>query len=354
MTELHSIGVGLVGYGLAGRSFHAPFIEAVDGLRLASIATSDPGRAARAAVEHPGAEVVGGADELLGRSDIDLVVVATPNRFHVPIAIRALATGRHVVVDKPIAMDIAEAERLIEAASAAGRLLSVFQNRRWDGDFMTLRRLIAEGTLGSIDSLEARFERSSPVGPEWRESALEAGGPLRDLGSHLVDQSLILFGPARRVWAQTDRRRPGTEVDDAVFIAIDHEGGVRSRLWTSLIAAHVGPRLRVRGLAGEYVKDDLDAQEAQLVGGMLPGEPGFGQEPPERYGRLYGMDGSVSRVPTEPGRYRAFYELMRDAVRGGGPVPVDPTDSLRVLRVLEAAERAASSGTAQLMAEVGV
>lgn len=351
MTLQGGIRVGLVGYGLAGRSFHAPFIDAVDGLHLAVVATSDPGRAARAAAEHPGAEVVGGVEELLDHSDIDLVVVATPNRSHVPIACQAFAAGRHVVVDKPIAMDIAEAERLIGAATAAGRLLSVFQNRRWDGDFMTLRQLVAEDALGSIDSLEARFERSSPVGPEWRESALEAGGPLRDLGSHLVDQSLILFGPARRVWAQVDRRRPGTQVDDSVFVAIDHASGVRSRLWTSLIALREGPRLRVRGLAGEYVKEDLDVQEAQLVGGMRPSEPGFGEEPPERFGRLYGMDGSVSRVPTEPGRYRTFYELMRDAIRGDGPVPVDPTDSLAVLAVLEAAERAASSGSTQIVSE---
>ena len=143
--------------------------------------------------------------------------MATPTRSPAPIAMRALPSGRPVVVDKPLAMNVEEAERLIEAAARADRLLTVFQNRRWDGDFLTIRRLIAEGRLGAIDSLEARFERSSPVGPEWRETAIERGGPLRDLGAHLIDQSLILFGPARRVWAQIDRRRPTTQVEDSVF-----------------------------------------------------------------------------------------------------------------------------------------
>jgi predicted dehydrogenase len=295
--------------------------------------------------------VLGSVDELLGRDDVDVVVVASPNRSHVPIGIAALRAGRHVVVDKPIAMDSAEAGTLIEAAARAGRLLTVFQNRRWDGDALTVRRLLAEGTLGPIDSIESRFERAAPVGPEWRESAQDAAGPWRDLGAHLVDQSLTLFGPVERVWAQADRRRPGTQVDDAVVVSIDHTGGVRSRIWTSLIASHVGPRVRLRGLAGEYLKDDLDPQEAQLLEGMRPGDTGFGVEPEARWGRLYGSDGSVRPVPTEPGRYITFYELLRDAVRGVGPVPVDPMDSLRVLRVLEAAEVAAATGMAQPVAD---
>jgi predicted dehydrogenase len=347
---MHSgIGVGLVGYGLAGRSFHAPFIEAVDGLRLRVIATSSQERGARARTEHPGAQVVDTVDEVLERSDVEVVVVAAPNRFHVPIASRALAAGRHVVVDKPMAMDVPEGEKLIDAAARAGRLLSVYQNRRWDGDFVTIRRLIDDGALGPIDSLEARFERWSPVAEEWRESAVEAGGPLRDLGAHLVDQSLLLFGPVRRVWAQSDRRRADSQVEDSVFVALDHQGGVRSRLWMSLIAARTGPRLRIRGLDGEYLKQDLDGQEAQLLDGMLPNTPGFGEEPPERWGVLYSGDGSSRPIPTEPGRYRRFYELLRDAVRGDGPPPVDPVDSLQVLRVLEAAERSARTGTAQIL-----
>lgn len=346
-----SIGVGMAGYGLAGRLFHAPYIAAVDGLRIAAIATSNPERRAQAAAEHPGATVVASVDELLAAPDVEMVVVVTPNRFHVPIGIRALEAGRHVVVDKPIAMDVPEAETLIEAAERSGRILSVYQNRRGDGDFLTVRSLFVSGALGEIDSLEARFERWGVVGDQWRETAEEAGGPHRDLGAHLVDQSLVLFGGARRVFAQMDRRRRGSQVDDSTFVAIDHIDGVRSRLWSSLIAAKTGPRFRIRGLGGEFVKDDLDPQEDQLLAGLRPNDPGFGEDPPERWGRIYGSDGSVTPVPTDRGDYRWFYEGFRDAVRGVGERPVDPLDSVRGLRLLEAAEASARTGAVVTVTE---
>jgi predicted dehydrogenase len=346
-----TIGVGLAGYGLAGRLFHSPYIRVVDGLRIAAIATSHPERQAQARADHPGSSVVTTLDALLAHPDVDVIVVVTPNRAHVPVAIRALDAGRHVVVDKPIAMDIPEAETLIDAADRAGRVLSVYQNRRWDGDFQTVRALLDDGRLGAIDSLEARFERRSPVGDEWRETTEEAGGPHRDLGSHLVDQSLLLFGPVDRVFAQFDRRRPGSRVEDSTFVALDHASGVRSRLWTSLIADPIGPRFRVRGLGGDYIKDLRDPQEEQLLAGLRPNDAGFGEEPPDGWGRLYAADGSVTSIPAQRGDYRRFYELFRDAVRGEGPPPVDPSDSIRGLRVLEAAERSARSGRVETPAE---
>lgn len=345
MTSSGSIGVGLAGYGLAGRLFHSPYIAVVDGLRIAAIATSDPRRAAQARTDHPEAMVVSTVDQLLARPDVEIVVVVTPNRAHVPVGIRALDAGRHVVVDKPIAMDIPEGERLIDAAARAGRVLSVYQNRRWDGDFQTVRALLDEGRLGAIDSLEARFERRSAVGDEWRETSEEAGGPHRDLGSHLVDQSLQLFGPVERVFAQFDHRRPGSRVEDSTFVALDHAGGMRSRLWTSLIADPIGPRFRVRGLGGEYIKGARDPQEAQLLAGLRPNDDGFGEESNDEWGRTYAADGSVTRVPTLRGDYRRFYALLRDAVRGDGPPPVDPLDAIEGLRVLEAAEESARAGT---------
>jgi scyllo-inositol 2-dehydrogenase (NADP+) len=351
MPSAAGIGVGLVGYGLAGRLFHAPYIAAVDGLRITAIATSDPGRSASAHAEHPDAAVVPTVDALLDRPDVEIVVVVTPNRWHAPIGTRALEAGRHVVVDKPIAMDVAEAAGLIEAAERSGRILTVYQNRRWDGDVQTLRSLMDGGRLGAVDSLEARFERWMPVGREWRELSEEAGGPHRDLGAHLVDQSLLLLGPARGVFAQMDRRRPDSLVDDSTFVAIDHADGVHSRLGTSLMAARPGPRMRLRGTTAEYVKDDLDPQEVQLLAGERPGDPGFGEEPPERWGRLYASDGSVETVPTMRGDYSRFYELLRLAVQGGGERPVDPLDSLRGLRVLEAAERSARSGAVETVTE---
>jgi predicted dehydrogenase len=343
------VGIGLVGYGLAGRLFHAPYIDAVDGLRIQAIATSHPDRRAQAASEHPEAAVVGSVDALVDHPDVEVVVVVTPNRSHAAIGTQALAAGRHVVVDKPIAMTTPEAEALVDAGERAGRILSVYQNRRWDGDFQTAQRLIDDRALGAIDSLEARFERWSQVGPEWRETAEEAGGPHRDLGAHLVDQSLLLFGDALRVFAQFDSRRPGSRVEDSTFMTIDHADGVRSRLWTSLIARRTGPRLRIRGLDGEFVKEDLDPQERQLLEGLRPRDPGFGEEPEERWGRLE-AGGSSTPVPTQRGDYSRYYELFRDAVRGLGPRPVDPADSVRGLRVLEAAERSARSGAVETMA----
>ena len=338
------LGVGIVGYGLAGRSFHAPFIEATEGLELRAIVTADRSRAARAAAEHPASKVVPTVDALLDRAGIDIVVVAAPNRAHVPIAVRALENGRHVIVDKPIATSVADAERLIDTAARSSRLFSVYQNRRWDGDFLTVRRLIDEGALGPLDSVEARFERLAEVDPVWREDVGERGGPLPDLGAHLLDQALLLLGPARRVWSQAARRRPGSRVDDSVFVALDHADGRWSRTWVSLIASHVGPRLRVRGLTGEYVKDDLDPQEAQLLSGMRPRTPGFGVEPPDRAGRLH-AHGTSRAVVSEVGDYTRFYEGFRDAVLGIGRVPVDPCDSLAVLRLIDAAERSSATGS---------
>ncbi len=352
MASSSDIGIGLAGYGLAGRLFHAPYIDAVDGLRIRAISTSNPDRRAQATAEHPDADVVGSVDALLAHPDVEVVVVATPNRLHAPIGTQALAAGRHVVVDKPMSMTVREAEALIASAERAGRILTVYQNRRWDGDFQTVRSLLRDGVLGAIDSLEARFERWSDVGGEWRESAEEAGGPHRDLGAHLIDQSLTLFGEVTRVFAQMDRRRPGSMVEDSVFVAMDHDNGVRSRLWTSLIAGRTGPRIRVRGLAGEYVKEDLDPQERQLLDGMRPADPGFGDEPADRHGQIYASDGSTTSVPTLRSDYRGYYEALRDAVRGAGALPVDPFDSLRGLRVIEAAERSARSGAVELVAGV--
>ncbi len=339
------IGVGLVGYGLAGRLFHAPFIVAVDGLRVAAVATTRPDRQAEAHADHPDARVVGSVDELLGLPDVDVVVVASPNLSHVPVGIQALEAGRHVVVDKPIGTSIPDAERLIEVAHRSGRILSVYQNRRWDGDFLTVRRLIDAGALGPIDSLESRFEIRVPLAEAWREDVEQGGGPHRDLGAHLVDQALLLFGRAEHVYAQMDRRRPGSGIDDSVFVAIEHAGRVRSLVWTSLIASWGRPRFRVRGLSGEFVKEQRDQQEARLLAGRRPTEPDFGDDAPADWGQLYTPDTPPSPVPTERGDYSRFYELFRDAVRGDGAVPVDPADSVRGLRVLEAAERSAGTGT---------
>jgi scyllo-inositol 2-dehydrogenase (NADP+) len=346
MAELR---VALLGYGLAGAVFHGPLVASVAGLRLAVVVTANPERAAQARREHPGVVVLDAPEQVWERAgELDLVVVATPNRTHAPLTLAALAAGLPVVVDKPMAVDAAEGQELVDRARARGLLLTVFQNRRWDGDLLTLRRLLHDGALGRVHRFESRFERWRPLPkPGWRESGgpQEAGGLLNDLGSHLVDQALHLFGPAAQVYGELDRRRPGMRVDDDAFVALAHASGVRSHLWMSAVAARLGPRLRVLGERAAYVKYGLDGQEDALRGGGRPDRPGWGEEPPERWGVL-GTEEQARPVRTEPGAYQRFYEGLVAALRGQGPPPVDPADAVAALRVLDAARRSAAEGAA--------
>jgi scyllo-inositol 2-dehydrogenase (NADP+) len=341
------VKVALLGYGAAGEHFHAPLINATPGLELAAVVTSDAGRAGRAAERYPGAAVLAApADLWTAAGSYDLVVIATPNMTHLPLATSALDAGLPVVVDKPLAASAADAQRIVAAAETSGLMLTVFQNRRWDSDFLALRRLMASGDLGAVWRFESRFERWRPQPkPGWRESGdpAEGGGILADLGSHLVDQALVLFGPATRVYATLDRRRPGVAVEDDVFIALTHASGVRSTLWASAVAAHLGPRLRVLGSRGAYVVDGLDCQEDTLRAGGDPASPDWGKESPKRWGQLYTGDRQRS-VPRGPGGYPQFYQGVCDALRLAGPVPVDPADAVATLRVLDAARRSAQRG----------
>jgi scyllo-inositol 2-dehydrogenase (NADP+) len=334
--------VGIAGYGLAGAVFHAPLIAATPGLAVSAIVTGNPERRERAAREHPGARIVGALEEMLG--EVDVVVVATPNREHVPAARAALGAGADVVVDKPLAVSAAEGRELVDEARRAGRLLTVFQNRRWDGDFLTLRRLIGGGELGRVVRFESRFERWRPEVPAgaWRERGdpAEGGGLLLDLGSHLVDQAVELFGRPRSVYAEVERRREGAATDDDVFVALEHAGGERSHLWAGVVAGAPGPRFRVLGLGAAYVKDGLDPQEAALGEGARPGDPGWGREPQERWGKVVAGE-SEQRVETDPGAYEAFYAGLVAAIRNGATPPVDAGDAVAVLELLEAAGRSA-------------
>jgi scyllo-inositol 2-dehydrogenase (NADP+) len=333
--------VGLIGYGLAGAVFHAPLISAIGGLEVASVVTSDPERRARAEADLPGVRVLDRAEalwELAGEHD--LVVVASPNRTHVPLARAAIEAGLAVVVDKPLAPTAADGRTLVEAASAAEVPLTVFHNRRWDGDMLTVGRLLEEGAVGAVTRFESRFERWRPsVRPEaWRERGdrAEAGGLLFDLGSHLVDQALLLFGRPTHVYAEVERRRPGAAVDDDTFVALAHRDGVRSHLWMSTVAALPQARMRLLGLAGAYVKDGLDGQEEALRNGRRPGEPDWGREPPDRWGRL-ARDDQVTQIETEPGAYERFYAGVERWLREGAPPPVNPADAVIGLEILEAA-----------------
>ncbi|MEU1282005.1 Gfo/Idh/MocA family oxidoreductase [Streptomyces sp. NPDC005805] len=346
--------VGLVGYGLAGSVFHAPLIASTDGLVVDTVVTSREERRAEArAALGEGVRFAASPDELWERAgELDLVVVASPNRTHVPIATAALEAGLPVVVDKPVAGTAAEARALAGLAKERGLALSVFQNRRWDNDFLTLRHLLAEGALGDVRRFESRFERWRPQ-PKggWRESGdpAEIGGLLYDLGSHVVDQALSLFGPAALVYAESDVRRPGAEADDDTFIAVTHTNGVRSHLYVSATTAQLGPRFRVLGSKAGYVKYGLDPQEADLRDGRRPAEGvSWGEEPKSMWGRIGSgespVTGGGALVPTLPGDYPAYYAAVVGAVRGEGPVPVTAEEAAAALDVLEAARRSARDG----------
>jgi predicted dehydrogenase len=308
------------------------------------VVTGNAGRAAAARRDHPGVRVVPTADALWKVAhELDLVVVSTPNATHVPLARAALAAGLPVVVDKPLAATADEARALIADARRRGLLLTVYQNRRWDGDFLTVRRLLADGAWGTPLRFESRFDRWRPA-PRggWRESddPAQAGGLLYDLGSHLIDQALQLFGPATHVYAELDRRRAGTTTDDDSFVALTHATGVRSHLWMGYLAAQPAARLRVLGDRAAYVKWSADPQEAALRAGQRPGGPGWGEDPPEDWGRL-GAGDDVRPVRTEPGAYQRFYEGVVRALRDGAPPPVDPQDAVAALEVIAAAQRSA-------------
>lgn len=338
--------IALVGFGLAGSVFHAPLIAATPGLRLAYVVTSSAERAASVHRNYPTAEVLASTDELWSVADrIDAVVIASPNASHVPLALSALEHGVGVVVDKPLAATSAGGQSVVDLAIERGLFCTVFQNRRWDGDFATVRQLIADGELGRVHRFESRFERWRPEvdHSRWRESAApdQAGGLLYDLGSHLVDQAVVAFGPVASVYAEVGARRAGAGVDDDIFIALQHAAGTVSHLWASALTAQLGPRFRVLGDRAAYVSHGLDPQEDQLRAGLGPDDPGFGVTDEVRWGTV-GAGDQLAAHPTLPGRYGDFYTGAAQALDGAGPVPVDPADSVAVLRILEAARHSAS------------
>ncbi|WP_042367499.1 Gfo/Idh/MocA family oxidoreductase [Streptacidiphilus neutrinimicus] len=342
--------VGLIGYGLAGAVFHAPLITTTPGLRLDAVVTANPERREQAAARHPQARLLSTAEELwpLG---LDLVVVASPNRTHIPLATAALQAGVPVVVDKPLAATAAEGAELAELAESRGLMLSVFQNRRWDGDFLTVSELVRSGRLGRVHRFESRFERWRPhLKGGWRElgDPSEAGGLLYDLGSHLVDQALTLFGPAASVYAELDVRRAGAAADDDSFVALTHTDGTRSHLWMSATAGELGPRFRVLGSEAAYTSWGLDGQEDALRAGRTPADEGWGVTPAAMFGQLGAVDDYVAH-PTLHGAYERYYAGVAAALRGQAPAPVEPRDAVAALKVLEAARRSAAEGrTVQL------
>ncbi|WP_017570058.1 Gfo/Idh/MocA family protein [Nocardiopsis halotolerans] len=343
--ELH---VALIGYGKGGEVFHAPLIDAVPGLRLSAVVTGNPERRRAAEERYPGVTVYPNVAELWADADrYEIAVVTTPNDTHAPLAQAAMEAGMAVVVDKPFALTAGQARELTDLADKLGRVLTVYQNRRWDADFLTLWNLIDEGTLGRVHRFESRFERWRPRAKgTWRETAgaETGGGLLYDLGPHLIDQAINLFGPVTSVYAEIDTLREGVNADDDVFLALNHARGTRSHLWMSALTAQTGPRFRVLGSEGAFTSFGLDAQEARLNAGERADAADWGVVPEEDWGVL-GTDGDTRRVPSERGAYPEFYVGVRDAVGEGEPLPVNPHEVIHGLEVIEAARRSARTGS---------
>lgn len=338
------IGVGLVGYGLAGSGLHAPLIQVEDRLCLRAVASRRPDRVHG---DFPKLPVVATPAELLQDPAVELVVVAAPNAVHHRLAGEALRARRHVVVDKPFVPRSSEAEELIRLAERQGRLLSVFHNRRWDNDYLTVERLLRAGLLGRVSTYVARYDRFRPR-PEggWREDDRPGSGVLYDLGAHLVDQALHLLGLPATVTADVGAQRPGALVDDYFHLVLGY-GQLRAILHAGSLVRAPGPRFEVHGDAGSFVKHGVDQQAVALAAGRRPGEAGWGSEPEDLYGTLTTEVGGLEvtgRVATVPGSYQTFYREMAAAILGEGPVPVPAEEARDTIRVLECALRSSREG----------
>jgi predicted dehydrogenase len=333
------IEVGLVGFGLAGRAFHAPVIRAVPGLHLAAILQRS---GTEAAEKYPDVRIVRSLDELLSIPEIRLVVIATPNDTHYPFARQCLEAGRDVVVDKPFATTLEEAKSLVELAKQTGRLLTVYQNRRYDGDFQAILQIVTDGTLGHIVRFETAYDRFRPqLKPgAWRETRRTGSGILFDIAPHLIDHALMLFGLPEAVTADVRIERENAVADDAFDITLHYPKGLRAVLRSSILAAAPRPRFVLLGTQGSFVKQTFDPQEMNLRRGYIPADKPWGYEPEENWGVLTVPSGDTfteRRIPSAACDYRDYYSNLRDAILGRAQLAVTPRYALHVMRILDMA-----------------
>jgi scyllo-inositol 2-dehydrogenase (NADP+) len=352
------IGVGVIGFGLGGRVFHAPFVNALNGLRLAAILQRTGDAAAKA---YPATKIVRSLDELFADNSIELVVVSTPNETHFAMAKQCLEAGKHVVIDKPFAATSEEALALGQLAKSKGLLVIPFHNRRWDGDFQTVRKLLQDDAVGRLVTFESHFDRFRPIPREntWKEAENPANGMLFDLGPHLVDQVLALFGPPDDLTASVRADRDQTAIEDAFDITLHYPGkngkGLLAHCRTSYLACDYAPRFLLHGTKGSFRKHGLDPQEPALVSGAKVPTQGsqqiWLQEDVSAWGTLTVAPNPADpatlvtrQVKTELGDYRGFYANVRDAILGTAQLAVTPEDGYRVIKLLELARESSAKG----------
>jgi scyllo-inositol 2-dehydrogenase (NADP+) len=342
MASHETIRAGVVGFGLAGRVFHAAVLSATPGYELAAIVQRTGDEAAHA---YPSACICRSVDELLSDESIQLVAVATPNPSHFPIARQCLEAGRAVIVDKPFTLTSEEAAELIELARAKNLLLTAYQNRRWDGDFLTIRQLLASGELGRIVRFESRFDRFrlERRPGAWREDPALGGGILYDLGPHVIDQALTLFGPPRSLWAEVRSERDSVTTDDSFDLLLNYPR-MSITLHATMTATAPGPRFNINGVGGTYLKFGLDPQEDAIKRGDKIGSEHWGEEPESDWGTLTLASGEKRRIPTLPGDYRGIYANIRDALLGKAALAVTAHDAWRTARIIELARESSATG----------
>ncbi len=332
------INTGIIGFGLSGKVFHAPFIHSHPGFQLTTVVER---RQQLSKDIYPAVNVLKNYHELLKDDSIDLVVVATPNIYHYPMVKECLLAGKHVVIEKPFVPTSVEADELIGLSQKAGKKIFVFQNRRWDGDFLTIKKLISEGTFGEVKYYEAHFDRFSPElkSGSWRDENLPGGGILYDLGAHLIDQALCLFGIPNSIKASIKAERTGSPVDDCFDLQLIYAGKIIV-LKAGMMVREAGPRFIIEGTEGNFSKYGIDPQEAALKAGEMPVSDDWGLEKPEFHGTLGIGQATVfdiSRIPTEKGNYMSFYDNVYEVLLKNKPQLILPEEARDVIFIIEKA-----------------
>ncbi len=347
---MNSIKIGILGYGMAGQTFHAPIIASVEGLEIAAIRTRNKDNIARARNLIPGVNIVQDNEEIINDPEIDLVLVLTPNEYHFPLAKAALEKDKHVVVDKPITIHSKEALELIKVAESKKKVLSVYQNRRFDGDLRTIKSIIDAKTLGKLAEFELHYDRfRNFLKGNWREKDEPGSGILYDLGPHIIDQALYLFGLPERIFADVKIQRSISSTIDYFDLDLFYPENFKVILKGGMLVKELGPRMQLHGENGSFIKYGIDPQEESLKAGLLPNDdPNWGRELPEFYGTLnYVENGSDKRqqVETQPGDYRDYYRNIRDAINGEAELFVKPTEAYHNIRLIELAMESAEKLT---------